>query len=156
MTYDSSSTRADAPPASTPEEAFRQGIDLLLAKRFDAWIDLWAEDGVMEFPFAPPGAPCRLEGKAAVSAYMTAYPDHIDLTAIPYVEVHRTGDPDVVVVEMRSEGRAVATGHPFEMSYVAVVTVEEGLITHYRDYWNPLTALEIAGGADAPFVGAAR
>jgi len=142
--------------ATTPEAVFRHGIDLLLAKRFDAWVDLWAEDGVMEFPFAPPGAPRRLAGKAAVSSYMSAYPDHIDLTAIPYVEVHRTDDPDVVVVEMRSEGRAVATGQPFEMSYVAVVTVKEGLITHYRDYWNPLTALEIAGGTDAPFAGAGQ
>ncbi|MGW0537374.1 nuclear transport factor 2 family protein [Streptomyces sp. NPDC003032] len=109
-----------------------------------------------EFPFAPPGAPRRLDGKAAVRAYMTAYPDHIDLAAFPHVETHHTGDPDVVIVEMRAEGRSVATGRPFAMSYVAVVTVRQGLIARYRDYWDPLTALVIAGGTDAPFVGAGR
>uniref|UniRef100_UPI0034DF6C0B nuclear transport factor 2 family protein n=1 Tax=Streptomyces flavofungini TaxID=68200 RepID=UPI0034DF6C0B len=72
------------------------------------------------------------------------------------LEVHRTQNPDTVIVEMRSEGRSVATGRPFEMSYVAVVTVRQGRITHYRDYWNPLTALEIAGGTDAPFAGTGR
>ncbi|WP_079143434.1 nuclear transport factor 2 family protein [Streptomyces luteocolor] len=105
---------------------------------------------------APPGAPRRLDGRSAVRAYMTAYPDHIDLAAIPHVEIHRTTDPEVVIVEMRSEGRSVSTGRDFEMEYVAVVTVKDGLITHYRDYWNPLTALEIAGGTDAPFAGGAR
>ncbi|MFE0171150.1 nuclear transport factor 2 family protein [Streptomyces sp. NPDC059002] len=141
---------------TTPEGLFRHGLTLLLAKDYGGWVDLWADDGVMEFPFAPPGAPRSLDGRAAIHAYMTAFPDHIDLAATPYAEIHRTGDPDVVIVEMRSEGRSVATGEPFEMAYVAVVTVKDGLFTHYRDYWNPLVALEIAGGTDAPFAGWAR
>lgn len=144
------------PLDSTPAGVFLRGIELLLAKDFAGWIDLWAEDGVCEFPFAPPGAPRRLDGKPAVRAYMTAYPDHIDLVAVPHVEIHRTEDPDVVIVEMRAEGRSVRTGRDFEMSYIVVVTVKNGRFTHYRDYWNPLTALEIAGGSDAPFAGGAR
>ncbi|MCF3120889.1 nuclear transport factor 2 family protein [Streptomyces arenae] len=143
-------------PDTAPEGVFRRGLRLLLDKDFEGWVGLWAEDGVFEFPFAPPGAPRRLDGRSAVRAYMTAYPDHIDLAAIPHVEIHRTTDPEVVIVEMRSEGRSVSTGRDFEMEYVAVVTVKDGLITHYRDYWNPLTALEIAGGTDAPFAGGAR
>lgn len=34
------------------------------------------------------------------------------------------------------------TGKPFDMTYIAVVTVQDGLITSYRDYWNPLTIQE--------------
>ncbi|MGP3950991.1 nuclear transport factor 2 family protein [Streptomyces sp. 7N604] len=141
---------------TTPAGVFRHGMDLLLAKDIAGWVDLWAEDGVIEFPFAPPGAPRRLEGRAAVQAYMAHYPDHIDLAALPYLEVHRTEDPEVVIVEMRAEGRAVATGKPFASSYIAVVTIKDGLFTHYRDYWDPLAALEIAGGTDAPFAGSQR
>ncbi|MEW2087111.1 nuclear transport factor 2 family protein [Streptomyces sp. NPDC005283] len=138
---------------TTPSGVFRRGLELLLAKDIEAWVELWAEDGVCEFPFAPPGAPRLLEGKSAVHAYMAHYPDHVDLSGFPYLEVHRTEDPEVVIVEMRAEGRAVATGKPFEMSYVVVVTVKDGLITRYRDYWNPLVALDVAGGGDAPFAG---
>ncbi|MFE7120830.1 nuclear transport factor 2 family protein, partial [Streptomyces sp. NPDC057654] len=63
-------------------------------------------------------------------------------------------DPEVIIVEMRAEGRVVATGRPYEMTYVVVATVKNGLITRYRDYWNPLAATEIAGDRDAPWNGA--
>ncbi|MEV0277073.1 nuclear transport factor 2 family protein [Streptomyces sp. NPDC050610] len=138
---------------TTPAAVFRHGLDLLVAGDIDAWVDLWADHGVLEFPLAQPGAPRRLDGKAAVHAYMAAFPDLVDITGFPYVEVHRSERPEVVIVEMRAEGRALATDRPYEMTYIAVVTVENGLITHYRDYWSPLAAAEIAGGKDAPWSG---
>lgn len=122
----------------TPEQVYRHGLDLLLDKDIDAWVGLWDENGVFEFPFAPEGAPRRLEGKPAVAAYMRNYPDHIDLRDFPCVEVHQTRVPETIVAEMRAVGRVVATDEPYEMSYVAVVTIKDGRITHYRDYWNPL------------------
>ncbi|MEY9487080.1 ketosteroid isomerase-like protein [Streptomyces calvus] len=135
-----SSAPTSAP--SSPEAVYRRGLRLLLAKDIPAWVDLWAEDGVMEFPFAPEGWPRRLEGKEAVAAYMRDYPDHIDLHDIPDLRIHRTTDPDTLVVEMRGVGRVVATGAPYDMTYIAVVTFRDGLVTGYRDYWNPLAVLE--------------
>ncbi|WP_327685750.1 nuclear transport factor 2 family protein [Streptomyces sp. NBC_00467] len=123
---------------TTPTDLYRHGLKLLLDKDIPAWVDLWDEVGVLEFPFAPDDWPKRLEGKAAVAGYMRGYPDHIDLHDFPYVEIHRTVAPETIVVEMRGVGRLVKTGGPFDMSYIAVVTVENGLITQYRDYWNPL------------------
>ena len=35
-----------------------------------------------------------------------------------------------------------ATGAPYEQSYVSVLTVRDGLIVRYRDYWNPLRSAE--------------
>jgi ketosteroid isomerase-like protein len=139
--------------AAQPADLYRHGLRLLLDKNIPAWVDLWHEDGVLEFPFAPEGWPRRLEGKAAVSGYMRHYPDHIDLHDFPEVRIHETGDPGIIVVEMRGVGRLVPTGEPFDMSYIAVVTVVDGLITHYRDYWNPL-ALPRDGAAD--FAGRSR
>jgi hypothetical protein len=57
----------------TPRELLDQA---LLAKDMTAFADLWAVDGVLEFPFAPSG-------------------------------------------------------------YIAVITVRDDQIRHYRDYWNP-------------------
>ncbi|MEU9129343.1 nuclear transport factor 2 family protein [Kitasatospora sp. NPDC048540] len=122
----------------TPAELYQHGLQLLLDKDVPAWVELWHEDGVLEFPFAPEGWPSRLEGKAAVGAYMRDYPDHIDLHEFPEVTIHRTMAPGTIVVEMRGVGRLVKTDSPFEMTYIAVVTVEDALITSYRDYWNPL------------------
>jgi ketosteroid isomerase-like protein len=121
-----------------PADLYRHGLQLLLDKNIPAWVGLWDDDGVLEFPFAPDGWPKRLEGKAAVSEYMRHYPDHIDLHDFPDVKIHRTGEPGTIVVEMRGVGLLVESGAPFDMRYIAVVTVTNGLITHYRDYWNPL------------------
>ena len=133
-------------------DLFRHGLRLLLDKDIDAWTGLWSRDGVMEFPFAPPGWPARLEGREAVAAYMRHYPDHVDLRDFPELRIHQTTAPETIVAEMRATGRPVRTGGPFDMTYIAVVTVRDGLIVSYRYYWNPLGALE--PGAD--FVASGR
>lgn len=137
---------------TSPVDLYRHGLRLLLAKDIPGWVGLWAEDGVMEFPFAPRGWPERLAGKEAIAAYMRDYPDHIDLHDFPDLRIHQTIDPRTIVVEMRGVGRLVQTGDPFDMTYIAVVTVEGGRITFYRDYWNPLAVLR--PGAD--FAGSTR
>ncbi|TGB14909.1 nuclear transport factor 2 family protein [Streptomyces sp. MZ04] len=125
-----------AGPHPSPPEVLSHSLDLLLAKDIDGWVALWAPDGVFEFPFALPGTPHRLVGREAVRGYMADYPDHIDLRGFEDLTVHRTEDPETIVVELRGLGRAVATGRPFDMPYIQVVTVHDGLITRFRDYWN--------------------
>ncbi|MEU9182916.1 nuclear transport factor 2 family protein [Streptomyces sp. NPDC048550] len=127
---------------SPPADLYRHGLRLLLDKDIASWVGLWAEQGSMEFPFAPPGWPGRLEGREAIAAYMRDYPDHIDLHDFPELRIHETTDPGTIVVEMRGVGRVVATGSPFDMTYIAVVTVQNGQFTSYRDYWNPLAVQE--------------
>ncbi|MCF3172290.1 nuclear transport factor 2 family protein [Streptomyces sioyaensis] len=127
---------------TSPADLYRHSLRLLLDKNIPAWVGLWAEDGVMEFPFAPQGRPERLAGKEAIAAYMRRYPDHIDLHDFPDLRIHQTTDPETIVVEMRGVGRLVETDSPFDMTYIGVVTVRDGRITSYRDYWNPLAVLE--------------
>lgn len=129
---------------TTPSALFRHSLRLLLEKDIDGWVDLWAEGGVMEFPFAPEGWPRRLEGREAVAAYMRHYPDHIDLHDFPDVTIHETTTPGTIVVEMRGVGRLVRTDSPFDMTYIAVVTVRDARITAYRDYWIPLAVQDPA------------
>lgn len=71
---------------------------------------------------------------------MRPYPDHIDLHDFPEADlrIHETTDPRTAVIEMRGVGRWVADDRPFDMAYIAVVTVDDGRFTSYRDYWNPL------------------
>ncbi|WP_078868723.1 nuclear transport factor 2 family protein [Streptomyces sp. NRRL B-1347] len=133
-----SSADPSASPSASPSDLFRHGLGLLARGDMEGWIALFAEDAVAEFPFAPDGYPRRLEGLAALAPYLRGLSDHIAYDAFPYVEIHETGEPGTIVAEMRAEGRVVATGGPFEMAYVAVVTVGDGLIVRYRDYWNPL------------------
>lgn len=131
-------------PISAPADLYRHGLRLLVDKNIPAWVDLWDADGVLEFPFAPDGWPKRLDGRTAIGDYMRGYPDHIDVHDFTDVRIHRTTAAETIVVEMRGVGRLVESDEPFDMSYIAVVTVKDGLITHYRDYWNPLAVQDPA------------
>ncbi|MFI0419976.1 nuclear transport factor 2 family protein [Spongiactinospora sp. 9N601] len=59
--------------------------------------------------------------------------------------MHHTRQPDTIVVEFTAGGRTVRTGEPCRLDYITVITVQDGLITRYRDYWNPLAAASPAG-----------
>lgn len=132
-------------PPRTSEETFRRLLELLLAKDMDAVADLWAEDGTAEFPFAEGTSPSRLTGREAARGYLAGYPDLMDVQTIPTLTVRHTDQPDTIVVEFTADGRTVATDEPYQLDYITVVTTHEGLITRYRDYWNPLAAASAAG-----------
>jgi len=128
---------------------FRRGLQSLVDKDVAGWVSMWTEDGSMEFPYAPPGYPQRLDGKAAIREYMRDYPDKIEIASFTVEAFHQTLDSNVVIIEFSVDGRAVETDRPYAMRYVAVVTLRDGDIVHYRDYWNPLAAITALGGADA-------
>nr|WP_244610545.1 hypothetical protein [Microvirga pakistanensis] len=63
--------------------------------------------------------------------------------------VHRTDNPEIIILEFGCIGRGVKTGRPYNQRYISVITVRGGTIIRYVDYWNPLIALEAIGGMDA-------
>lgn len=135
-------TAHDAQPA----EVFRTSVELLRAGDLAAYLQLFDDDVVMEFPFAPEGAPRRLDGIAEVRGYLDGYPDLLHIDDVTHWVAHRDADdPEVVVVEFAVAGQVVATSQPYRMGYVAVVRVVEGKIVRYRDYWNPDAAREALG-----------
>jgi ketosteroid isomerase-like protein len=113
-------------------------LALLMEKDMDGFSALWAASGIMEFPFAPPNAPRRLEGREAVAQYLKEYPSRIDLRRYTALEIHECLDPELIVLEMSVTGVVVATSKPYDVSYIAVIRVRDGEIASYRDYWNPL------------------
>ena len=121
------------------------------------FVDMVADDGVMEFPYSPPGLPTRLDGRAAVARHLQALGDMIAFDRMGEPVVHATTDPNVVIVEFEGFGRGVATGEPYDQRYISVIRTSAGRIVHYRNYWNPLVVLRaIRGGAalDALLAGA--
>jgi ketosteroid isomerase-like protein len=132
----------------TSRELVGRAFELLLAQDMAAFAGLWAEDGVLEFPFAGPGYPTLVEGRAAVTEYLRGYPDILKIEEIPDPVVHQSVDPEVVIVEFEASGTVVATGAPYRMRYIAVITVRDGEIHRYRDYWSPLAAAEAMGSQE--------
>ncbi|WP_193047553.1 nuclear transport factor 2 family protein [Mycolicibacterium baixiangningiae] len=124
--------------------------ETLLAHDMSAFADQWAPDGTLSFPFAPPGWP-ELRGREEVRGYLADYTDNVDVRAITRMTRHDSTDPDTVILEWAVTGVAVKTGKPYEIAYVAVITVGPDGILTYRDYWNPLVAGAALGGIDELF-----
>ncbi len=148
--------QTDQARRSRAHETVDRALRLLLEKDMAGFAGLWAPDGTMEFPFAPPGYPTRLDGREAVRAYLRNYTDNVDPRAVTAQTRHDTSDPDTLIVEFEVDGVTVRTGHPYRMRYISVITVRADGIASYRDHWSPLAAAQAFGRVDellGPFVG---
>lgn len=126
----------------TAGEVFAQATEAISKGDVDGWLAHCRDDVVVEFPYAPPGRPTRVAGKAAVGDYLREVPAQIEFEQITSMHIHQTVDSETAIIEWSAQGRIKSTGAPYEMTYVVVLTLVEGLIAVYRDYWNPLTVLE--------------
>ena len=125
-------------PSATPAEVLAQRRHLLMSGDIDGFVDLFAPDGVIEAPFAPPGAPSRLEGREAIREYshhLMASP--LRLEDFEVTELYQTQDPEVMIVEMRTKGTLTTTGLSFAATSIQVFRVREGQIVLFRDFADP-------------------
>jgi ketosteroid isomerase-like protein len=132
-------TTSDGQAAREETLALLQKFQTLLSEqRFDEWIDLWADDGVCEYPYAAEGRPRRLVGKDEIYEHMKQYPGRVTMHGIDEFRLHLGSDPNVAVVEMTIRATATETGRPYNQQLVLIAETKDGKVTHYREYWNPL------------------
>ncbi|MBU9709551.1 nuclear transport factor 2 family protein [Paenibacillus sp. AK121] len=117
----------------------------LLEENMEQWISLFDDNAVFEFPYAPKHFVQVLQGKAAIYEYIKEFPSILRIQHFSSPTIHTTTDPGLFVAEFTSEAQAVSTGKPYNQTYISVIKLKNGKITHYKDYWNPLVALEALG-----------
>lgn len=101
----------------------------------DAWMAMYAEDAVHEFPFAAPGEVQRLVGTEQIEAYLAAIGQRIRFGTLDDVSVRECGDE--VVIEAEAHHFDAETGTPFDLRYVWIITRQNGRVTRLRDYMGP-------------------
>lgn len=108
----------------------------------DEWMDIWAEDAVVEFPYSPDPYPRRLEGRDAICAYYKNIAPSFELRReLPFV-AYPSSDPRVGVFEISLEFFIRSTGQEYRQEYICVVKVrDDGRIVLWREYSDPLRAL---------------
>jgi ketosteroid isomerase-like protein len=109
--------------------------------------DLFAADGVLRYPFAPPGMPRELTGRDTIREFHRALAAGRSLLEIEGVDmiVRDTGDPEVVVVEIEQYGHSHRSGGPYRVRALGVVRVRDGEIVEYDDYMDPIALAVLLG-----------
>lgn len=131
------------------QAAMMKFLDLMVQEDIPHWMELWHEEAVFEYPFAPDGFPQQVSGKQAIFDNFKDFPNTIKFFEFTDVQMHPTLNPDTLIIEFACRGRAVTTGKPYNQRYISVVQMADGKIARYRDYWNPLVILEAFDGGDA-------
>lgn len=132
---------------NSPREVVEQ-VRLMVAGEASAdFADLFAEDGVMEYPFAMPGRPRELRGRDAIRRYFAAAAASRSAFEMDGVEalVRETDDPEVVICEIEHHGRSTVTGQPYRFRALGVIRVRNGEIVSYQDYMDSIALARLLG-----------
>jgi ketosteroid isomerase-like protein len=109
--------------------------------------DLFAEDGVLRYPFAPPGTPRELNGRETIREYhitASAQRSMLEIEGVDLV-VRETDDPEVIVVEIEHYGHSHGIGGPYRFRALGVVRVRDGEIVEYDDCVDPIARVAMLG-----------
>jgi ketosteroid isomerase-like protein len=118
----------------SPREVFERLSEGISAGRWDELADLYAEDAVVEQPFALPPAPPRLAGREIIRTHFTAAGQGPLRLRAHNVVVHETADPEVIVAEFDYDAEDASTGRAATLANLQVLRVRDGLIVSTRDY----------------------
>jgi ketosteroid isomerase-like protein len=123
--------------AESPTALARRLIDAFAAADLDRLVELVAEDFVMEIPTAPPGAQKVLTGAgdlAALVGHLAALWTDVRLAA--FAATATVDDPGRVLAEYTTEAVQL-DGTPYRNDYVGLITVRDGRVTRFQEYFDP-------------------
>lgn len=112
----------------------------LMKKDMAAFEALWAEDAVQDMPFAagvPVLEPAWHGKEKLLSYYRKSIPNRRD-HVFTIEKLHRTTDPDVIIVEAVGKSIVGDTGRPYDQQYVFIFRLRDGKIVLNREHFNPL------------------
>jgi len=137
--------------AADPREMVERVHRLAAAYDLRGQADLYAPDGVLEWPFAPAGVPHRIEGRERIREVLASLEAAVRgagtrVTAVRTTAVHQTPDPEVVIVELEVAGELATTGTTYQLPYIQVFRIRDGQILLFRDYFGPGTAAALEAG----------
>jgi ketosteroid isomerase-like protein len=136
------------PDPASPRRVLESLLQGISGGRWNDLADLYAEDAVVEQPFAP-SPPRRLDGREVIRAHFAAAAQGpLELKASNVV-VHDTADPEVVVAEFDYDGRVATTGRSFRAANIQVLRVRDGRIVSSRDYHDHLALAAAVGRLEA-------
>lgn len=118
--------------------AVHRFFELMHAKDIDAWSDLWADHGRIVVPYPPDGFPTLITGRDEIVTGFRRLFGNYETFDYAIGALHRTDDPNVVIVEWTVSARVASTGHLYQGQPITVFHFQDGKIAEYHDYFDPV------------------
>ncbi|WP_086828612.1 nuclear transport factor 2 family protein [Allokutzneria sp. NRRL B-24872] len=133
--------------SATNQQVAEQVRRMVEGREHVDFADLFAPDGVMTFPFAPPTMTRELVGQDAIRANRRAAAVHRELIDVHEVGLvtHQSTDPEVIVIEITHHGWAKAPSEAYSFTALGVLRIREGKIVRYDDYMDPIALTRMLG-----------
>ncbi|MEI5906821.1 hypothetical protein WAK64_07080 [Bacillus spongiae] len=120
---------------------------ILAANNSEEGFEYFADDIVLEFPYAPSlDMPDRFEGKEVATTYLRQM-----LTQLKELKLHSIrsyaveGEPDIIINEY--EGDAVTSeGNTYTQSYMNKMLFLDGKLILLREFWDPMAVIDATNG----------
>lgn len=108
-----------------------------VTRDIEGWLECFASEAVMEWPFRIEGVPARLDGRAAIRAAVAPVWERAKnanrrIKGHERVVFHQTTDPETAIVEFDIVGETVRG--PFRQAVVYVLRVHEGRVVLLREF----------------------
>lgn len=128
---------------TTPHAVFERMRQTWLGEPGPLTGEDYADDVIIEAPFAPPGRPTRIVGRQRfldfANPQRAALPVRFDDCRT--TAVHETADPDTIIVEYELTGTVTTTNQQHTAAFISVLTVHNGKVTRWREYQNTLAIM---------------
>lgn len=141
---------------SSTREVLEQFFDALrnLDRSIDRIVNLFAEDGVSEFPYLSTlGLKSQFTGPAEIRAVWELIRSKFSGFTLSKIDVQQTIDPDMLFVEYHAEGTERETGRFYAQDYISRLIVKNGKIKLLREYLDVIASARAIlpnGLADVP------
>ena len=116
----------------------RRYFDLLEHKDVDGWLELWAEGAVQFIPYATGDLPTEVRGKDELGKLYRKIAYFYKQVRFTVVEIYPLDGADRIFARWHPVGELVAGGEYSNDSIGLFDFDEDGKITSYTEWFNPL------------------
>lgn len=104
------------------------------------YMDLFADEGVLETPYLPPGSTSRLQGRQAIAGFLDKLRGVNRLSDFSPLAAYPAQDGATIVLGYEGTVHLEKEGVQFRQRYISVLQLHDGRLALWREYTNPLTA----------------
>jgi ketosteroid isomerase-like protein len=102
--------------------------------------DAVAENAVFEFLYNFPGFTNKIEGRKAYMDWFEGYTNV--LHSADHLRVYKSAQPPhVIILEYEVHGKVPSTGKAYDNRFCSIITIENRMIVHWRDYMDSLAVM---------------